>query len=80
MGKSILGPPPNVQESVHGKDPITSTYGHNCAKDAITEFSKNTIILNRTCQKNTFSVTVGDGIGDFTYQIILQSIFMTNKC
>ncbi len=25
-----------VQESVHGKDPVTSTYGDNCAKDAIT--------------------------------------------
>jgi hypothetical protein len=25
-----------VEESVHGKDPVTSTYGHNCAKDAIT--------------------------------------------
>ena len=34
---------------------------------------------NRTCQKNTFSVTVGGEIGDFTYQIILQSIFMTKK-
>ena len=34
---------------------------------------------NRACQKNTFSVAVRGGIGDFTYQIILQSIFMTNK-
>ena len=25
-----------VQESVHGKDPLTSTYGHNCAKYAVT--------------------------------------------
>ena len=25
-----------VQESVHGKDPVTSTYGHNYAKDDIT--------------------------------------------
>jgi hypothetical protein len=55
-----------VQESVHGKDPITSTYGHN---------NHN----SRTCQKNTFSVNVGGGIGDFTYQIILQSTFMTKK-
>jgi hypothetical protein len=29
--------------------------------------------------KNTFSVAVGEGISDFTYQIILQSIFMTKK-
>ncbi len=21
-----------VQENVHGKDPVTSTFGHNCAK------------------------------------------------
>ena len=34
---------------------------------------------NRTCQKNTFSVAVRVGIGDVTYQIILQSIFMTKK-
>jgi len=27
----------------------------------------------------TFSVTVGGGIGDFTYQIILQTIFMTKQ-
>ena len=33
-----------VQESVHGKVHVTSTYGHNYAKDAITLFSKNTII------------------------------------
>jgi hypothetical protein len=25
-----------VQESVHGKDPVTSTCGHDCAKDAKT--------------------------------------------
>jgi hypothetical protein len=29
--------------------------------------------------KNTISVTMGGGIHDFTYQIILQSIFMTKK-
>jgi hypothetical protein len=34
---------------------------------------------NQTCEKNTFSVGVGGGFGDFTYQIILQSIFMTEN-
>ena len=33
-----------MQESVHGKVHVTSTYGHNYAKDAITLVSKNTII------------------------------------
>ncbi len=46
-----------VQQSVHGKDPVTSTYGHNCEKDVNIEFN------NRTCQKNTFSVNEGGGIG-----------------
>ncbi len=31
------------------------------------------------CLNNTFSVTVGGGIRDFTYQIILQSMFMTKN-
>jgi hypothetical protein len=38
-----------MQESVHWKDPATSTYGHTCPKD------------------------------DFTYQIILQSLFITKN-
>jgi hypothetical protein len=39
----------------------------------------STTYVFRTCQKNTFSVTVGGGIDDFTYQIIWQSIFMTKQ-
>ncbi len=35
--------------------------------------------IYRTCQKSTFSVTEGGGIGDFTFQIIVQSIFMTKN-
>ena len=33
-----------MQGSVHGKDPTTSPYGHTCAKEVISVFSKNTII------------------------------------
>jgi hypothetical protein len=37
------------------------------------------VTLVQKTQKNIFSVAVGGGIGDFTYQMILQSIFMTKK-
>ncbi len=33
-----------MQESVHGKDLATSTYGHTCQKADITQVSKNTIM------------------------------------
>ncbi len=36
-------------------------------------------VAKKTVQKNTFSVTVRGGIGDFIYKIILQSLFMTKK-
>jgi hypothetical protein len=63
-----------VQESVHGKYLVTSTNGNNCVKKLNLQHHNN-----RTCQNDTFGVTVGGGIGDFIYQIILQSIFMTKK-
>ena len=60
-----------------GKDFTASTYGHICAKDAITQFCINTIITKHV--KIIPLCSVGGGIDNCIYQMILQSKFMTKK-